>query len=347
MFRLASYSGNVVLPILNAAASCAASAGFSGWLLLVMQHFAAPWFAIGNRRTVVLHCPRRRGVCLFIHRDRPARCRGRLSKRLRTPEHPPLIDIMRPQLELPPNRTSSQSIRLHATPRRSSHSVVASNFSLARLRLDQNEPIVEPEGNHHWSYRIAKRALDLVGAIVAIVLLSPLLASVFVVLCITTRGRPLILQERVGYLGRRFGMYKFRSMRLDAEKLQHLVVNEHSGPIFKNRRDPRITRVGRVLRRTSIDEMPQLFNVLLGHMSLVGPRPPLAKEVAQYKAWQRRRLAIRPGLTCLWQVSGRSEIGFDQWVRMDIWYLRNQNLWTDLNLLVRTPLCVLSCRGAY
>ncbi len=257
---------------------------------------------------------------------------------------------MSPQLVLEDrrlNRAALQSIGLQGIPRRSDRSIADPKFSLARLRLEQNEPFVEAEGNLQWSYRIAKRALDIVGAMVAIVLLAPLLASVFIVLCFTTRGRPLIRQERVGYLGRRFGMYKFRSMRLDAEKLQHLVVNEKAGPIFKNRRDPRITRVGRILRRTSIDEMPQLFNVLLGHMSLVGPRPPLAKEVAKYKAWQRRRLAIQPGLTCLWQVSGRSEIGFDEWVRMDIWYLQNQNLRNDLHLLVRTPLCVLSCRGAY
>jgi len=264
-----------------------------------------------------------------------------------------LIHIMSPQLELSANdNASSRSIRLHSAPlhaaqRRTSRSVVASDFSLAQLRLNQNEPFVEPEGNPSWSYRGAKRALDIIGALVSIVLLSPILVGVFIVLWFTTRGRPLIRQERIGYLGRRFGMYKFRSMRLDAEKLQHLVVNEQAGPIFKNRRDPRVTRIGRILRRTSIDEMPQLFNVLFGHMSLVGPRPPLAKEVAKYKPWQRRRLAIRPGLTCLWQVSGRSEIGFDQWVRMDIWYLRNQSLRTDLDLLVRTPLCVLSCRGAY
>ena len=129
--------------------------------------------------------------------------------------------------------------------------------------------------------------------------------------------------------------------------MQHLVQNQQQGPIFKNRHDPRITRIGRFLRRTSIDEMPQLFNVLRGQMSLVGPRPPLAKEVALYKAWQRRRLAVRPGLTCLWQVSGRSDIGFEHWVRLDLWYLRHQSLSTDLKLLVRTPLCVLSCRGAY
>jgi lipopolysaccharide/colanic/teichoic acid biosynthesis glycosyltransferase len=219
--------------------------------------------------------------------------------------------------------------------------------SLAQWRLERDEPFVEPEGNLDRKYQAAKRVLDILVSAAAILLFSPVLLATYVVLFISTRGQPLIRQQRVGHLGRRFHMYKFRTMRLDAEKMQHLVVNEHKGPIFKNRRDPRITRIGRILRRTSIDELPQLFSVLLGDMSLVGPRPPLAKEVAQYKAWQRRRLAIRPGLTCLWQVSGRSEIGFDQWVRMDIWYLRNQNLATDLKLLIRTPLSVLSCRGAY
>ncbi len=223
----------------------------------------------------------------------------------------------------------------------------ATSFSLAQARLEANEPIVEPEGNLELTYRLAKRALDVIGSAALIVMLSPILVGVFIVLCFTTKGRPIIRQQRVGYLGRRFPMFKFRTMRLDAEKLQHLVRNEQNGPIFKNRHDPRITRIGRILRRTSIDEMPQLFNVLAGHMSLVGPRPPLAKEVAQYKPWHRRRLAIKPGLTCLWQISGRCEIGFDQWVRMDIWYANNQNLWTDLKLLVRTPLSVLSCRGAY
>jgi lipopolysaccharide/colanic/teichoic acid biosynthesis glycosyltransferase len=134
---------------------------------------------------------------------------------------------------------------------------------------------------------------------------------------------------------------------LDADRLQHAVANEKDGPIFKNRRDPRITRIGRLLRSTSIDEMPQLFNVLSGSMSLVGPRPPVAEEVAQYKPWQRRRLAVKPGLTCLWQISGRSEIQFEHWVRMDLWYLENQSFSTDLKLLVRTPASVISRRGAY
>ncbi len=240
----------------------------------------------------------------------------------------------------------AQGLHLHVPPTRR-RGVAEAVFSLAQALLEQGQPIVEPEGNLRSSYRLTKRSIDILGSVALLLLLSPLLLTVFVILLFTTRGRPLIRQQRVGYLGRRFGMYKFRSMRLDADKLQHLVQNEHQGPIFKNRRDPRVTRIGRILRRTSIDELPQLFNVLAGQMSLVGPRPPLASEVAQYKPWQRRRLAVQPGLTCLWQVSGRSEIGFEDWVRLDIWYLRNQSLATDLKLLARTPLSVVSCRGAY
>lgn len=196
-------------------------------------------------------------------------------------------------------------------------------------------------------YRFTKRAIDIAGALVAIVLFLPVMLPVFLLLLVTTRGKPLFFQERVGYCGRRFKMVKFRTMRLDAERVQHLVANEQDGPIFKNKRDPRITRLGRILRRTSIDEMPQLFNVLLGDMSLVGPRPPVLKEVLEYQPWQRRRLAVRPGLTCLWQVSGRSDVSFEQWVHMDLWYVQHQSLWTDLKLLIQTPWTVLTMRGAY
>jgi lipopolysaccharide/colanic/teichoic acid biosynthesis glycosyltransferase len=208
-------------------------------------------------------------------------------------------------------------------------------------------PIIQAEGNHSAEYQAVKRALDIVGSLALLVFLSPILLTVLVVLAVTSRGKPFFSQERVGHCGRRFRMYKFRTMRLDADKLQHLVQNEKDGPIFKSRRDPRVTRLGRWFRKTSIDEMPQLVSVLLGDMSLVGPRPPVPKEVAEYKPWQRRRLAVKPGLTCLWQVSGRSDVGFEDWVRMDIWYLRHQSLWTDLKLLVRTPLKVITCKGAY
>ncbi|HWB09696.1 MAG TPA: sugar transferase [Pirellulales bacterium] len=203
------------------------------------------------------------------------------------------------------------------------------------------------EGNESLAYRAAKRTFDIVGAVVLLVLTAPITLTTLFVLSITTKGRPIFVQERVGLCGRRFRMFKFRSMVVNAAAQQHLVANEKDGPIFKNRRDPRITPIGAFLRSTSIDELPQLVNILFGHMSLVGPRPPVPAEVAKYQPWQLRRLAVKPGLTCLWQVSGRCEIGFDDWVRMDIWYLNNQNLATDLTLLAKTPMSVLSRRGAY
>ena len=208
-------------------------------------------------------------------------------------------------------------------------------------------PTIHAEGNSSSDYRTAKRTLDIVGSLAFLILFSPVLLTVLVILAITTRGKPLFSQERVGQCGRRFRMFKFRTMRLDADKLQHLVQNEKDGPIFKNRQDPRITKLGRWLRKTSIDELPQLVSVLMGDMSLVGPRPPVPSEVAKYKPWQRRRLAVKPGLTCMWQVSGRSDVAFEDWVRMDIRYIRSQSLRTDLSLLVRTPLTVITCKGAY
>lgn len=204
-----------------------------------------------------------------------------------------------------------------------------------------------PSGNRSWFYLSVKRLTDVLGALTLLALFSPIMLVTFVVLLFTTRGRPIFVQRRVGHCGRMFPMFKFRTMHIDAQKMQAAVQNEKDGPIFKNRRDPRITPLGRMLRSFSIDEMPQLFNILFGHMSLVGPRPPIAAEVAQYKAWQFGRLAVKPGLTCLWQISGRSEIGFEDWVRMDLWYSEHQSLWTDLKLLVQTPLSVLSRRGAY
>lgn len=220
--------------------------------------------------------------------------------------------------------------------------------SIVLQNLSHNLPVVAPCGNSSTCYNWAKRVIDIFGAATLIVLFLPLLLVVFTVLCVTTKGRPMFIQQRIGYLGRRFPMIKFRTMCAEAEQLKHVVENQHSqGPIFKNRSDPRVTRLGRILRRTSIDEMPQLFNVLVGQMSLVGPRPPVVEEVKKYAPWQLQRLSVRPGLTCLWQVSGRSEIGFDDWVRMDIWYLRNQGLLTDLKLLAATPCSVLSGKGAY
>jgi lipopolysaccharide/colanic/teichoic acid biosynthesis glycosyltransferase len=207
--------------------------------------------------------------------------------------------------------------------------------------------VILPSGNRSWAYRTVKRTCDIVGALLLLTFLWPLMLATYVVLYFTTKGHPLFFQDRVGLCGREFRMYKFRTMVMDAQKLQHLVQNEKDGPIFKNQRDPRITRLGRLLRSTSIDELPQIFSVLKGDMALVGPRPPVPSEVARYKPWQRTRLTVKPGLTCLWQVSGRCEIGFDDWVRMDIWYQRNQGLGTDLELMAKTPGSVISRRGAY
>ncbi len=220
-------------------------------------------------------------------------------------------------------------------------------ISLALHRLRAGQPLVAPEGNLRIEYRAAKRLFDVIGSVALLILLSPLMLATWLVLLVTTRGKPLYWQRRLGYCGRPFTMPKFRTMTADADRRRHEVPNEKDGPIFKNRHDPRVTRIGRLLRKASLDETPQLFNVLWGQMSLVGPRPPVGEEVAQYQAWQRRRLAVKPGLTCLWQVSGRCEVGFEDWVRMDLWYLRNQCLWTDCKLLLRTPLNVLTGRGAY
>ncbi len=204
-----------------------------------------------------------------------------------------------------------------------------------------------PAGNLRTPFNVIKRLFDIVGASLLLVILAPVMVVTWVVLLITTKGRPFFCQERVGLCGRTFRMYKFRTMCAGADRLQHLVENEKDGPIFKNRRDPRVTRVGRWLRAFSIDELPQLANVLGGEMSLVGPRPAVPKEVAQYAPWQRQRLAVKPGLTCIWQISGRSEVSFENWMRMDIRYLRNQCLWLDIVLLARTPWVVLSRQGAY
>ena len=223
---------------------------------------------------------------------------------------------------------------------------IPSAFEIPRSSV-RNSVTVRPEGNLSDGYLQAKRAFDVVGAALLLVPFAPVMAAAWLVLLVATRGKPIFRQVRLGHCGRPFTMYKFRTMTNDAISRQGEVRNEKDGPIFKNRRDPRTTRIGRFLRRTSIDETPQLINVLLGHMSLVGPRPPLEAEVAKYETWQRRRLSVKPGLTCLWQVSGRSEIAFEHWVRMDLWYVRNQDLWTDLTLLVKTPWSVLSRRGAY
>ena len=197
--------------------------------------------------------------------------------------------------------------------------------------------------------RLVKRALDIAVSITALLLATPLIILTALAIKLSSPGPVLYVDRRVGRHGRLFRMYKFRSMYRDAEQRRDTLrdSNEVTGPVFKMRADPRITPVGRLLRKLSIDELPQLLNVLFGHMSLVGPRPPLPSEYRTYTPRQRRRLSVRPGLTCTWQVSGRSNIPFDQWIDMDLDYIDNWTFGRDLALLVRTIPAVLSGRGAY
>ncbi|HLU50141.1 MAG TPA: sugar transferase, partial [Planctomycetota bacterium] len=161
-------------------------------------------------------------------------------------------------------------------------------------------------------------------------------------------GPVFFAQERLGMNHRPFRMLKFRTMVVNAEELKKELEakNEMNGPVFKMRRDPRVTPVGRILRKLSLDELPQFLNVLKGDMSLVGPRPPIASEVERYEWWQRRRLSTRPGLTCFWQISGRNEIDFEDWMRLDLRYIDNWSLWLDVELILRTIPAVLRGRGA-
>jgi exopolysaccharide biosynthesis polyprenyl glycosylphosphotransferase len=198
--------------------------------------------------------------------------------------------------------------------------------------------------------RIVKRALDVLGSVAGLAVLSPVLLVLALAVKLTSRGPVLFVHERCGLGGRRFRFYKFRTMVTDAESrkaaLEHL--NEMTGPVFKIRCDPRVTALGRVLRRLSLDELPQLWNVVRGDMSLVGPRPPIPDEVERYTPRHVQRLSVRPGITGLWQVSGRNDItDFERWIDLDLQYTRTWSLWLDLRILLKTVVVVVLIRGAH
>ncbi|MFZ5918248.1 MAG: sugar transferase [Chloroflexota bacterium] len=197
--------------------------------------------------------------------------------------------------------------------------------------------------------RSLKRAFDFLAALILLLGLSPLMLLTALAVKLDSPGPVFFKQIRVGKWGRTFGCYKFRSMYTDAEerKKELMAFNEADGPVFKMKNDPRITRVGRIIRKLSIDELPQLFNVLKGEMSLVGPRPPVPGEVAQYEYDQRRRLDAVPGITGLQQVSGRSDMDFDRWVALDVQYIEQQSFLYDIKILLKTIPAVLFSRGAY
>ncbi|WP_340081613.1 exopolysaccharide biosynthesis polyprenyl glycosylphosphotransferase [Terribacillus sp. FSL K6-0262] len=200
------------------------------------------------------------------------------------------------------------------------------------------------------TYLITKRLLDIILSIVGIVLLLPLCIIIAIIIKIEdSKGAILFKQIRIGQNGKKFYMYKFRSMVSNAENMLEdlLDKNEASGPLFKIKEDPRITRIGKFIRKTSIDELPQLLNVLKGDMSLVGPRPALEREVKQYNSNHIQRLKVKPGLTCYWQVKGRSNLGFEEQVELDLQYINNRNLLLDIKLIFQTLFVLFGSKNAF
>ncbi|MBN1155428.1 sugar transferase [candidate division KSB1 bacterium] len=210
-------------------------------------------------------------------------------------------------------------------------------------------PLLEFETFHAKEYELfIKRAFDIVFSLIMLMLLSPIFLITGIAIKLESRGPVLFKQVRSGINGRKFTLYKFRSMisGADVKKKQLEVMNEMDGPVFKIKHDPRITKVGKFIRKFSIDELPQFINVLKGDLSIVGPRPPLPIEVEMYQLWQRRRLSLKPGLTCIWQVSGRNKIKFERWMEMDLEYIDNWSLWLDAKILFKTFFVVLFGYGA-
>ncbi|HVR43461.1 MAG TPA: sugar transferase [Thermoanaerobaculia bacterium] len=231
---------------------------------------------------------------------------------------------------------------------------VAMNFfpnRVARVELEELEGIpflsftTTPSNLTHL---VLKRTIDVAVSAALLLFALPVIATASLAIRLTSQGSVLFRQERLGLNGRIFTLYKFRTMIEDAHRMRGEVahLNEMNGPVFKTRYDPRVTPVGRILRKFSLDELPQLWNVLRGDMSLVGPRPPLPEEVWAYQRWQRRRLSMKPGLTCLWQVSGRNHVDFDRWMKLDLQYIDTWSPTLDFKILLRTIPAVLSGRGA-
>ena len=198
-------------------------------------------------------------------------------------------------------------------------------------------------------YEAIKRLIDIICSFVGILVLSPLFIIIAIIVKFTSKGPIFFSQKRVGRNGKEFDMYKFRSMVVNAEELKEKLAaqNEISGPMFKMKDDPRVTKVGKFIRKTSIDELPQLWNILKGDMSLVGPRPSLPKEVAQFEDWMYKRLEVKPGLTCYWQVSGRNNIDFEDWMKLDIRYVEERNLWIDIKLICKTVFVLFGDKNAH
>ena len=215
--------------------------------------------------------------------------------------------------------------------------------------MDGSQLEFENESTRGFSfYEAIKRLIDIICSFVGILVLSPLFIIIAIIIKFTSKGPVFFSQKRVGRNGKEFDMYKFRSMVVNAEELKEKLAaqNEMSGPMFKMKDDPRVTKVGKFIRKTSIDELPQLWNILKGDMSLVGPRPSLPKEVAQFDEWMYKRLEVKPGLTCYWQVSGRNNIDFEDWMKLDVKYVEERNLWIDIKLICKTVFVLFGDKNA-
>ena len=215
------------------------------------------------------------------------------------------------------------------------------------LNLETNIEIRRKESRIIYSF--LKRTIDIIGSLCGLILLSPVLIITGILIKLESKGPIIFVQKRVGINGQEFNMYKFRSMIVNAEELKEKLKdkNEMSGPMFKIKDDPRITKVGKFIRKTSIDELPQLINILKGDMSLVGPRPSLPKEVEEFEPWMRKRLEVKPGLTCYWQVSGRNNIDFENWMKLDIKYVNERSFILDIKLIFKTFFVLFGDKNAY
>jgi exopolysaccharide biosynthesis polyprenyl glycosylphosphotransferase len=224
-------------------------------------------------------------------------------------------------------------------------------FAMIGMEFFEKVPLITFDPAHNMNAALfIKYSFDRIAAAILLILFSPFMLCVALIIKLSSgKGAPVFfIQKRSGINGRLFNLYKFRSMKVGAEKDLEILKSQSDvdGPVFKMKNDPRITRFGRFIRKFSIDELPQIFNVLKGEMSLVGPRPPLPDEVMKYDRWQRRRLSMKPGITCLWQVMGRNKISFEAWMKLDLQYIDNWSLWLDLKILFKTIFVVIAGYGA-
>ncbi|ALP90972.1 MULTISPECIES: sugar transferase [Clostridium] len=219
---------------------------------------------------------------------------------------------------------------------------------MQELNLDNNRIMLEKKKLSRNTYEFLKRLMDIICSMSALIVLAPILIVVAILIKIESKGPVIFSQERVGINNKKFKMYKFRSMVVNAEDMKEKLEkqNERKGPMFKIKNDPRITTIGRFIRKTSIDELPQLINILKGEMSIVGPRPSLPKEVIQFEPWMLERLKVKPGLTCYWQVQGRDHIEFEDWMRLDVKYVKDRNFLLDIKLIFKTFFVFLGDQNA-